>query len=67
MWIYYRDELGIVEEFIGEEYREIDFCDGFAYHEQRRRQRRQSDRAQNSAFCACQNYELSSTAPRVAV
>lgn len=31
MWIYYRDELGIVQEYVGEEYREIDFCDGFVY------------------------------------
>ena len=31
MWIYYRDEIGIVQEFIGEEHREIDFCDGFVY------------------------------------
>lgn len=31
MWIYYRDEGGIVQEYVGEEYREIDFCDGFVY------------------------------------
>ena len=26
MWIYYRDEGGIVQEYVGE-----DFCDGFVY------------------------------------
>ena len=31
MTVYYRDEGGIVQEFIGAEYKEIDFCDGFVY------------------------------------
>lgn len=31
MYIYYRDGGGIVQEFLGEEYKEIDFCGGFVY------------------------------------